>query len=167
MDQMQSIPNQSTNPPNLYNQQKFDRILTDFKQKLCGRRTKFKPKIIKKLYTELSSGRTRTEALRLVGVGFDAFLDWQKKYPAFAELIAEAEAIRDGVISDKAEVSLDKAIDRGELETSKWWLERRRPQRFAKNPEKDLSGQKVIINFHTRSEFETSQNVIDVKNQAE
>ena len=54
-----------------------------------GRPTKYKPEYCQKVVELMADGMAKIEVCAELGmgIGYDAFLDWQKKYPEFSEAV--------------------------------------------------------------------------------
>jgi hypothetical protein len=100
-----------------------------------GRPTKLDDLVAKRIYDAVAAGNTRRGAAAMAGVGYSTLKGWVQRGRAgeepFAALLArlekadvEAEAKRVKVITDAAEG--------GTWTAAAWWLERRRPDRWAR-----------------------------------
>lgn len=142
-------------------QQKMDRFTAVcglIRERKTGRPTKFRPKLIKKLYDKIAEGATLTDAFKICGLSHETVNEWRRQHAGFSALISEAESVRDQVHGDSAETVLTGAIKSRDLETSKYWLERRRPGRFSnKRDENSMPNLNVIVNFAQKANYNGAQ----------
>lgn len=58
-----------------------------------GRPTKYKPEFCDRVETLMADGMAKVEVCAELGIGYDAFLDWQKKYPEFSDAIKKGNRL--------------------------------------------------------------------------
>ena len=102
-----------------------------------GRPTKLTPEIQHRVVQALGSGNTRTASAAFARIGLSTFERWltdpRPKYQEFRAAVEKAEA--------DAEVRNVAIIQKAAPETwqaAAWWLERRRPQDWARTERLDL-----------------------------
>lgn len=100
-----------------------------------GRPSKRTPERESQIIKVLEAGNTRRAASEYVGIDQDTFGRWMVRYADFADRVRKAEAaaevqavaiIRTGMLS-------------GDTNDAKWWLERRRPDDYARREKVDIS----------------------------
>jgi hypothetical protein len=100
-----------------------------------GRPTKMEETTMARVVSALAAGNTRTAAARIAGIHPSTFRTWQARgeagdepYAAFASRVIEAE----GKAECEAVRAVVDAARAGSWQAAAWWLERRRPQRWAR-----------------------------------
>ncbi len=101
-----------------------------------GRPTIFTTEIIHKLEHAFSIGCTDLEACLYADVGKSALYNYQKDNPAFVE---RKEALKENPVL-KARTAVIADIESGNVDTSKWLLERKKKDEFSTKQETKLSG---------------------------
>lgn len=96
-----------------------------------GRNTVMTPEIINKLELAYAMDMTDLEACVFAGIGKTAFYDWQKLNPEFTERKEELRA----ALGTKAKANVAREVRKGNIEMSRWWLERRRKSEFSTRQE--------------------------------
>ena len=81
----------------------------------------------------------RVSACKEAGIGYDAFLEWLKKYPEFTEAVKKAEAKAEGEGRERAIQAIFKAMDT-QWTAGAWWLERKFPDEFGNRQRIDHGG---------------------------
>lgn len=93
-----------------------------------GRPTVMTPEVLEKLNTAYSNGAGDKLAARIAGVSYDALNDYCNKNPKFYAYKEKLKATP----SLKALNNINKALVDGDIETSKWYLERAEKDAFGK-----------------------------------
>lgn len=94
-----------------------------------GRPTKRTPQLERALLKSIGDGLPLTFAAALAGISYETFCGWRRQFPEFSDTINGA--IARGVAHRLA--LLRKAMDSGDVNAAKWWLEHVLPEYFAKN----------------------------------
>lgn len=89
------------------------------------------PEAIGKLELVWSRGGSDSNACDFAGVGKDALYDYQKKYPDFADRKRQLKS----QLTIKSLDNIGGQINRGDIELSKWWLERKEKAEFSARQE--------------------------------
>lgn len=92
-----------------------------------GRPTVMTPEVLAKLEDAFLYGCTDLEACFIAGISKDALYDYCNIHPEFTE---RKEALKQSP-SIRAKRTMVKAIDGGDKDASKWWLERRNKDEFS------------------------------------
>ena len=92
----------------------------------AGRPSKYTPEMRDSILKWIRTGNTYTDACRIEGIGYDAFLEWQKKYPDFAEALEKADAE-----CKAARVATVLAASKKSWQAAAWYLERRYKDEYA------------------------------------
>jgi len=107
-----------------------------------GRPSKRTPEIEKIILNSLSVGNTRLDSALAVGVSYNTFLEWTKRFPEFRESVERAEAQARqrfvGQIAVAAQTTWQAAA---------WYLERRIPEYWGRRDRLD-----VTMDFHKEAE---------------
>ena len=82
---------------------------------------------LRKLEEAFSVGATDLEACFLVNISKTSLYEYQKKNLEFME---RKEALK-SMLKYRAKVNISKEIEKGNLETSKWYLERKAKEEFS------------------------------------
>jgi len=79
---------------------------------------------ISKICEALEKGHTRTYAVKLAGIRYGTFRDWEKDKPEFSQRIKKAEESGKQVMHDECLMVVMKAGKRGVWQAAAWVLER-------------------------------------------
>lgn len=101
------------------------------KKSNAGRPTVITPKIIEKLEEAFIDGMSDEEACILAGITTTPFYNYQKENPEFKE---RKDRLKQA-LGIKAKATLAKAIFKGDKETTKWWLSRKKKDEFSTRSE--------------------------------
>lgn len=93
-----------------------------------GRPTKYTPKTISLLIVAFQNGYNVLEACAYSGISSETFYDWLKSKQGFSDAVDRARAMP----NRRAKENVIKALNEGDINASKWWLERRDPEFKAK-----------------------------------
>lgn len=92
-----------------------------------GRPSKYTDEIIKSLVKSFEDGSTITEACNIAGISRQSYYDWMELHNDFSDKILIAQEYPDYV----AKSLVVSAMKKGDVETGKWWLERRIKSEFS------------------------------------
>ena len=96
-----------------------------------GRPTVMTEAIVGKLEYGFMKGLNVTECCHYADISRTAFYDYLDKNPEFANRIEELRSYT----SAKAKLNITEAIEEGDRDLSKWWLERRNRDEFSTKQE--------------------------------
>ena len=102
-----------------------------------GRPSKYTDEIIKSLVKSFEDGSTITEACNVAGISRQSYYDWMELHDDFSDKILIAQEYPDYV----AKSLVVSAMKKGDVDTGKWWLERKLRNEFATKSEQQHSGQ--------------------------
>lgn len=107
-----------------------------------GRPTKMTEAVIGKLEEAFSMGATDLEACFHADISGDVLYDYQKKHPEFTE---RKKALKEKLVL-KARKNVQDALEEGDKDISKWYLERKKKDEFSTKSNTDITskGDKVI-----------------------
>lgn len=91
-----------------------------------GRPTKYTPAIVTKLIAAFEMGYNGTEAAAYAGISRKVLYDWLRDKPDFCDKITAAKA----QLNIKAKQVLVQSITDGDVQSAKWWLERKAYKEF-------------------------------------
>lgn len=95
----------------------------------CGRPSKYSLKLTHEICEAISDGTPFSYAAAIVGISYETFCQWRKRYPEFSDAIEAAKAR--GI---RARLQLIvKAAESGDVAAARWWLEHVVPEHFARN----------------------------------
>jgi len=89
------------------------------------------------------SGGIITRICKTTGYTWGAVRDFIRADPELAQMLADEEAL----IDDAAESQVLKAISEGDMQTARWWLARRRRQRYGDQVDITSGGERVTISL--------------------
>lgn len=92
-----------------------------------GRPTVITPTVVSKLELGFLKGLNVTQCCRYAGISRPPFYEYCDKHPEFLDKIEELQSNP----SMMAKVNIVDAIENGDLELSKWWLERKNKDEFS------------------------------------
>jgi hypothetical protein len=96
-----------------------------------GRPTVMTDVIVGKLEYGFMKGLNVTECCHYADISRTAFYDYLEKNPEFADRIEELKSSP----STKAKLNVVEAIENGDTDLSKWWLERKNRDEFSTKQE--------------------------------
>lgn len=96
-----------------------------------GRPTIMTDAIVGKLEYGFMKGLNVTECCHYADISRTAFYDYCEKNPEFSDRIEELKSNP----STKAKLNVVEAIENGDTDLSKWWLERRNKEEFSTKQE--------------------------------
>lgn len=103
--------------------------------------SKYTDEAVGTLIKAFEDGATITEACRTAQIHRDTYYEWLKVYPEFSDKMSHAQEYPDAV----AKMEVVRAIKRGDVDTSKWWLENHVRDEFYKKKNTDLTSQGKIL----------------------
>jgi hypothetical protein len=92
-----------------------------------GRPTVMTPEIVGKIEYGFMKGLNVTECCHYADISRQAFYDYLEKNPDFSDRIEELKSNP----STRAKLNVVEAIENGDTDLSKWWLERRNKDEFS------------------------------------
>lgn len=92
-----------------------------------GRPPVVTPEVVAKLEMGFAKGFNKTECCRFAGISRDALYDYIERNPKFSDRI---EVLRSHP-SMKAKINIADRIEKGDIELSQWYLERRNRDEFS------------------------------------
>lgn len=87
--------------------------------------------VVQNLEASLRNGFSITKACELAGIGRRTYYDEVERNLGFAERMERAEQF----LTEKARQNVGMAVNEGDIQTSKWWLERKAKTEFATRQE--------------------------------
>lgn len=84
---------------------------------------------VSKLLAAFWRGANITEACNYAGISRETYYQWCKEMPELSDSFAAARTN----VSEKAKAIIVDAIEKGDINAAKWWLERRNKQEFGPN----------------------------------
>jgi hypothetical protein len=105
------------------------------KKSNAGRPTVMTPETLAKLEDAFAYGLTDQEACFVANISKDALYDYCNKHPEFSD---RKEALKQSP-TIRAKRTVVKAIDGGDKETAKWYLERKNKDEFSTKTNTQLS----------------------------
>ncbi len=99
--------------------------------KTPGRPTVITPEVVSLLVSSFHNGLNVREACWQSGISHEAYYNRLRSDEKFADIIAKAQAYP----TSTAKQVVIEAINKGDLSTSKWWLERKAINEFGRNSE--------------------------------
>jgi len=88
---------------------------------MAGRPTVMTPEVIEKIEEELKNGATLAQASFLADISLKTLYNYFSDNPDFKE---RCELLQ-GLVSYRARVNIRKKIEAGDIDTSKYWLDRK------------------------------------------
>lgn len=95
-----------------------------------GRPSKMTPQVVTKLVAAFNMGYNDTEAALYAGISRKTYYDWLCEYPDFRNKINRAKAEP----NIKAKEVVVNAVNSGDVNAAKWWLERKAANEFSTKP---------------------------------
>jgi len=99
-----------------------------------GRPTVMTPDVIETIESELKNGATLAQASFLAGISLRTIYNYFDEHPEFKD---RAELLQ-GMVAYRARINIKNKIEGGDIDTSKYWLDRK-DQEF--KPKSDLTSQ--------------------------
>lgn len=96
-----------------------------------GRPTVMTKEVVSKMEYGFMKGLNVTECCHYAGICRNCFYEYLNKYPDFKDRIEELQSNP----STTAKLNVVEAIENGDTELSKWWLERRNKAEFSTKQE--------------------------------
>lgn len=107
-----------------------------------GRPLAVTPQVIAKLETAFSMGCTELEACLLAGICHSTLKNYQIKNPEF---MARKKLLKENPVLKSRKVVID-ALDNGDLDTAKWYLERKAKAEFSTRTESTgADGSPIVV----------------------
>lgn len=105
-----------------------------------GRPSKKDEETVKKLEEAFKDGANITEACRVAQITRETYYTWLEEDNEFSDKMSNAQEYPDVI----AKMNLVSALKAKDIETSKWWAERRMKNEFSTKTETALSFEDVI-----------------------
>ena len=99
-----------------------------------GRKTVMTPDVIETIESELKNGATLAQASFLASISLRTIYNYFDEHPEFKD---RAELLQ-GMVAYRARINIKNKIEGGDIDTSKYWLDRK-DQEF--KPKSDLTSQ--------------------------
>ena len=96
-----------------------------------GRPTVMTKEVVAKLEYGFMRGLNVTECCHYADIGRNCFYEYLQKHPEFKDRMEELQSNP----STQAKLNVVEAIENGDTELSKWWLERRNKTEFSTKQE--------------------------------
>lgn len=93
----------------------------------AGRHTVFTPEVVGKLELGFAKGLNKTECCKFAGISRDSLYEYLKTHPKFSDRIEVLQSHP----SMKAKINIADRIEKGDIELSQWYLERRNRDEFS------------------------------------
>lgn len=122
-----------------------------------GRPTVMTSETVVALCTAFTMGCSDIEACAFAGIGTTALYEYQKHNPEFTErkkLLRETVAVR-------ARHVVEKAINEGDKDMAKWYLERKKKDEFSTKVENNGNAMGVIIQVASQDQIQRANKQID------
>jgi hypothetical protein len=81
------------------------------------------------------AGLNKTECCEYAGISRDSFYEYLKKHPDFSDRIEVLQSHP----SMKAKINISDRIEKGDVEMSKWYLERKNRDEFSLKQQSEVS----------------------------
>jgi hypothetical protein len=108
-----------------------------------GRPTLYSEEMVSKIESIFKIGGTVEQALSYAGITKPTYYDWIEKHPNFLTRMESARAYPDIVAKN---IVVDSMIKDKDVNTAKWWLEKREfKQTQQNNTQVNISGPKPIL----------------------
>ena len=101
-----------------------------------GRPTLMTPDTLKKLEEVFSIGGTDKEACLIANISHQTLYNYQKEHPEFVE---RKEALKD-MPKYRARLNIVRDIENGDVDTSKWYAERKSKEEFSTRNDLNIEG---------------------------
>lgn len=88
---------------------------------MAGRPTVMIPEVIEKIEEELKNGATLAQASFLAGISLKTLYNYFSDNPEFKD---RCELLQ-GLVSYRARINIKNKIEAGDIDTSKYWLDRK------------------------------------------
>ena len=103
---------------------------------LGGRPTKYKEEFCEQVPELMADGMSKVEICAKLGFGYDAFLDWQKKYPRFSESVKKGDRLSEAWWMTQGRISLRER----DFNSTLWYMNMKNRHGWADKHEVDVSG---------------------------
>lgn len=123
----------------------------------AGRPTVMTTEIINKLQESWSLGCSDLEACYYANISATALYEYQRANPGFAE----RKAILKEKLVLKARALVQKAIDEGDKDMAKWYLERKKKEEFSTKVEGGGNATGVVIQVASADQVKVANQHID------
>lgn len=100
-----------------------------------GRPPVMTPAVVGKVELGFSKGLNKTECAKFAGISRDTLYEYIKENPKFSDRIEELQSHP----SMKAKINLADRIEKGDIEASKWYLERKNRDEFSLKQQVDTT----------------------------
>jgi hypothetical protein len=117
----------------------------------AGRPSVITEDILRKLEEAFSVGATDIEACFLANISKTTLYDYQKKNSEFTE---RKEALKD-MLKYQARVNVSKEINKGNLEASRWYLERKAKEEFSSRQDLNHGMTEEVRTLFTEEQIRT------------
>jgi hypothetical protein len=128
-----------------------------------GRPTTVTPEVLLKLREGFAYGLTDEECCLHVGISVKALYYYENKHPKFREqkaLLKQSPTV-------KAKFNVNKKLEDGDSDISKWYLERRSRQEFGNNVDVTTAGKPMKYTLEIIDKTEDVENTDDKDIQAD
>lgn len=98
----------------------------------CGRPTVLTPEVIQKLEEAYAIDSTDLEACLYAGIGKSTLYNYQEANPEFVD----RKALLKKSLTLKSKINISKSINKGDINDSKWYVERRAKDEFSLREER-------------------------------
>ena len=112
---------------------------------MTGRPTKCEPATVARIVTALESGMSLRQAAVACGVSRDALNKWRKRgeageepYATFVDQTTRARAVAEERMAAVVVAAAQSGDSKTSLNAATWWLERRRPERWARRDKPEV-----------------------------
>lgn len=126
-----------------------------------GRPTKMTDEVVNKLENAFKDGANVTEACRIAEISTRSYYEWLNTNEDFSHKMTNAQEYPDVI----AKMVLVKAIKSDDVDTAKWWAERRMKNEFSTKQE--LAGNLGITHYGWQDSDNTVQSDATPENPAQ
>lgn len=111
------------------------------KKRRAGRTSKYSMEIVSKLELAFKNDFNISQACDYANISRDTYYKWLEEKRGFSD---KMEAAQSHLIR-KAKINLANAIEAGNIETSKWVLERRAKDEYSSRQDVDITGNVPVV----------------------
>lgn len=111
------------------------------KKKKAGRTSKYSETIVSKLELAFKNDFNVSQACDYANISRDTYYKWLEEKKGFSDRM---EAAKSNLIRT-AKINLARAVRKGDLDTSKWVLERRAKEEYSQRQDLDLTGSIPVV----------------------
>lgn len=104
--------------------------------KAAGRPTKMTEEVVGKLEYAFAKDFNVCEACDYAGIHRDSYYEWLKKCPEFSDRMEKAQTN----LKRKAKINIADKIEEGDIDVTKWFLERRAKDEYSVKQSVEVSG---------------------------